>query len=211
MGGLTRRPGSVVTGPLALYHRFVMDHATKVFNVLTIIAIVSGPIIALELQRFLDARREQKQRKLWIFRAIMANRATILNVNYVQALNLIDIDFSGDSKKDKEVRTAWKILLDHLTVPEGKIRTQAEITAANERSIDLRVKLMKTLADALGYEFDEVQLKKGSYLPTGHSDLENEQNALRKRLLEVLNGNRRIPVGVFQDTFPDIGVRPGGS
>lgn len=181
-----------------------MDRATIIFNILTIFAILAGPIIALQLQQYLDRHRDSRQRKLWIFRAIMANRATILNPTYVQALNLIDIDFDSDSKMDKEVRTAWKVLLDHLgTMP---VHNEAAIAAANERAIDLRVALMKKMAEALDYDFDEVQIKKGSYLPTGHSDLENEQNLLRRRLLEVLNGQRRIPVGVFQDTFPGINL-----
>ncbi len=183
-----------------------MNKATVVFNVLTIFAVITGPIIALQLQRFLESRRELRQRKLWIFRSIMSNRATILNPSYVQALNLIDIDFSSNSKDDKAVRTAWKVLLDHLSnMPHDD---KAAIQSANDRSVDLRVALMKALAQALGYEFDEVQIKKGSYLPTGHSDLENEQNLLRRRLLEVLNGNRRIPVGVFQETFPTLSVTP---
>jgi len=177
------------------------------FNMLMLIAIVAGPIIALQLQRFLDKRRELQQRKFWIFRAIMSNRATILNTSYVQALNLIDIDFSSNSKDDRAVRTAWKILLDHLsTKPE---QNQVAMNASNERTTDLRAALMKTIAIALDYDFDEVQIKKGSYLPTGHLDMENEQDALRKRLLEVLNGQRRIPVGIFQDTFPDIDIKTG--
>jgi hypothetical protein len=183
-----------------------MNQAAVIFNILTIFAIISGPIIALQLQRFLESRRELRQRKLWIFRAIMSNRATILNQSYVQALNLIDIDFSSNSKHDKAVRTAWKILLDHLSTKPGK--DKAAVNASNERAVDLRVALMKSLAQALGYDFDEVQIKKGSYLPTGHSDMENEQTLLRKRTLEVLNGTRRLPVGVFQETFPVLGVRP---
>ena len=185
-----------------------MNRATVLFNVLTLIAIFTGPIVAIQLQRVLERRRERQQRKLFIFRSIMSNRASILNVHYVQALNLIDIDFAGDAKIDKAVRTAWKILLDHLSPPAEKKRTAAEIAAANERAIDLRVALMKTMADALGYEFDEVQIKKGSYLPTGHTDIENEQNQMRKRLLEVLKGDRRIPVGVFQETFPTLDITP---
>jgi hypothetical protein len=186
-----------------------MNQAAFVFNILTIIAVITGPILALQMQRILDERRDQKKRKLWIFRAIMSNRATILNANYVQALNLIDIDFASNSQTDKDVRIAWKVLLDHLStkVEDDK----AAIKASNERSLDLRVALMKALAKALDYEFDEVQIKKGSYLPTGHSELENEQNMLRKRLLEVLGGHRRIPIGVFQESFPDIGIDPDNS
>jgi hypothetical protein len=185
-----------------------MTPATVIFNILTILAVLIGPIVALQLQRLQERKRELEQRKLWVFRTIMSNRATILNSNYVQALNLIDIDFAGNNKKDKAVRTAWKILLDHLSPPSGQSRSEAEIIASNERADNLRVSLMKTMAEALHYEFDEVQIKKGIYLPSGHTNMENEQNLLRKRVLEVLNGNRRLPVGVFQDSFPDVNVTP---
>ena len=59
---------------------------------------------------------------------------------------------------------------------------------------------------SLGYEFDEVQIKKGVYYPMGLGSVEQEQHALRRLLLEVLLGKRRIPVGVFEDKFPPITV-----
>jgi len=34
--------------------------------------------------------------------------------------------------------------------------------------------------------------------------VEQEQHALRRALLDVLEGRRRIPVGLFEDKFPDI-------
>jgi hypothetical protein len=175
-----------------------MNRATMFFNVLTIFAIVAGPIIALQLQRRLDAQREAKQRKLWIFRTLMSFRATTVNPAYVQALNLIELDFNGSNAKEKNVRTCWKVLLDHLSNPA---------TEQNfNKSLDLRAQLLIAMAKSLGYDFDEVQIKKSIYHPVAHVDTEKEQNALRKLLLEVLNGNRRIPVGVFQDTFPDLNI-----
>ncbi len=42
--------------------------ATVMVGIATIIAIVRGPIIALRIQRKLDDEREEKARKLWMFK-----------------------------------------------------------------------------------------------------------------------------------------------
>src|SRR5260221_3308280 len=85
--------------------------ATVVVYIVTIIAIIVAPIIALRVQRKADQERAAKDRKLWIFKTLMSNRATRWNPICVQALNMIDIEFTDKSEKD--VRDAWKELLDH--------------------------------------------------------------------------------------------------
>ena len=56
----------------------------------------------------------------------------------------------------------------------------------------------------LGYNFDKVYLKRGAYYPELASTVEQEQHALRRSLLDVLEGKRRIPVGIFKDKFPEL-------
>jgi hypothetical protein len=75
-----------------------------------------------------------------------------------------------------------------------------------EKSATLTTNLLLAMGRSLGYEFDEVQIKKGVYYPMGLGSVEQEQHALRRLLLEVLLGKRRIPVGVFEDKFPPITV-----
>ena len=85
--------------------------ATVLVGVATIIAIVRGPIMALRSQRKLDEERDVKNRKLWIFKTLMAYRAIQLTPVFVQALNLIDLEFTEVS--EKPVRDAWRELQDH--------------------------------------------------------------------------------------------------
>jgi hypothetical protein len=58
------------------------------------------------------------------------------------------------------------------------------------------------------YDFDEVYLRRGAYYPKLFVDVEEEQHAVRRRVLEVLDGNRRLPVGVFEQRFPDLADSP---
>jgi hypothetical protein len=84
---------------------------TIVISVLTVVAIIVAPIVALNVQRKADEAREWKNRKLWIFKTLMSKRSTRLNPAFVQALNMIDIEFTA--APEKGIQDAWKKLLDH--------------------------------------------------------------------------------------------------
>jgi len=178
-----------------------MDHTAIVLGVITVIAIVTGSIIALEVQRRLDMGREARNRKLWVFKTLMSFRATALSPQFVQALNLIDVEFDADDEKEKAVRNAWKVLLDHF----GEL-ANPKLPNANEKTATLTTNLLLAMGKSLGYDFDEVQIKKGAYYPMGLGNVEQEQHAVRRGVLDVLQGKRRIPVGIFEDKFAPINV-----
>ena len=73
-----------------------------------IIAIITGPLAALLIGKRIEERRARQDRKIKIFRTLMANRATRLAPAYVEALNGIETEFYGDTK----VIEAWRLLMD---------------------------------------------------------------------------------------------------
>lgn len=170
-------------------------------DIASIVAIIVGPIAALGIQRWADNRRENRKTKRWVFTTLMTYRATRLNQNFVQALNVIDVVFNGKSEDERQVRTSWKVLLDHLG-------TDQQPQASQDKAVDLTIKLLVVMGRVLDYEFDEVHLKRQVYLPVGHAEVEREQNELRQKLLRVLRGDLRIPIAVFQDTFPPLAIPP---
>lgn len=177
----------------------VLGIVGAVLSAITIFAIYYGPIAALHAQRKLDDGRESTNRKQYIFKTLMMYRATPANVNFVQALNLIDVEFTGDNDGERAVRDAWKELLDLL----NNYKTTPN---AADKSEELRAVLLSAIGKTLGYKFDKVYLKKGAYYPELAWNVEQEQHALRRSLLEVLEGKRRIPIGIFEDKFPDISI-----
>ena len=179
-----------------------MDKTGIALNILTIIAIISGPIIALQAQRKLDLGREDLNRKLGVFKTLMSFRRTALAPAFVQALNLIDVEFNGDNDKEKAVRDAWRVLLDHYYDLNSAKDPNSEVLT--EKSTQLRANLLIAMGRCLGYEFDEVLVKKGSYYPAALGNVEAEQHAIRRGVLNVLSGKGRIPVGVFEEKFPAI-------
>ena len=70
-----------------------------VTDLIMIAAVFLGPIVAVRLTRYLDNRKEIKERKLEIFKSLMATRSYIVSWLHVEALNRIDLEF--DRNQDK--------------------------------------------------------------------------------------------------------------
>jgi len=72
-----------------------MNPNSEVFGWAILVATFVGPIAAVIITRWIDAAREKTQRRLVIFRTLMATRAVGLNPERVAALNMIQIDFAN--------------------------------------------------------------------------------------------------------------------
>lgn len=169
-------------------------------DVITISAIFLGPILAVQIQKFIEYRNEHRNRKLSIFYTLMSTRAARLTKEHVSALNMIDIEFYGkiffgkhkQSEGEKEITNAWKLYNDHLN--NKSPYDNPDIW--NEKVDDLFTALLYAMAKYLGYDFDEVQLKRNCYRPLGHDDLELDLYKLRKGLVGVLDGERAVPMNL---------------
>ena len=160
---------------------------------LMIFAVLFGPIIAVQLTRYLDRIKEIRERKLDIFKTLMATRAYNVSWAHVEALNRIDLEFDHNNKKEKAVISAWKEYLDLLS--NSSINSEQW----NIKRVDLLVELLHKMAKVLNYDFDKIHIKNSFYAPTVHSATEEEQIALRRGLLEFLEGKKHIPI-----SFPDL-------
>lgn len=152
-------------------------------------AVLAGPIIAVQLTRHLDNRREVRDRKLSIFKNLMATRSYVTSWVHVEALNRIDLEFDTNRPKEREVIDAWKAYLDHLN-SFNAMPVDQWIT----RRVDLFVDLLHKMALVLDYNFDKTHIKNSSYAPKAHGDLEAEQMQLRQMAIELLEGKRPLPV-----------------
>ena len=181
---------------------------TELFiGIATIIAIIAGPIGALRIQRTLDQERDVKNRKLQIFKTLMTFRATRLAPMFVQALNSIDLEFTKNS--EKPICDAWKELQDHYNDWGLKTSNQKkdELQTLTERATDLLANLLVAMGQTLDYSFDKVYVKKGCYYPEGLGNIEQEQHAVRKGLLNILTGNGLLPVAVFEQKFAPLAAQ----
>jgi hypothetical protein len=161
---------------------------------LTLAAIVVAPLVALQVSQRLERQRAKRDRRLIIFRALMANRSSALAPDHVQALNMIDIEFAGKDRKSRAVVSAWQEYVAHLNEGFGPV-TEVWISRRQNLFIDL----LHSMAQSLGYDFDKAHIRRTSYFPKGYGDLERDQLALRKGLLDVLQGKAALPIFVANE------------
>ncbi len=151
-----------------------------------VFATLVGPILAVQAQRVVAQRGEERQRKLWLFRSLMNTRVSTLTVEHVNALNAVPLEFN----KDKVIMQSWRTYLDHLN------SQNAALDAWGTKRVELYTDLLEKMAKKLNYGFDPLQLKNEIYAPRGHFDLENDQAVIRKGIVELMRGERTLPLEV---------------
>lgn len=160
-----------------------------------ILAVFLGPIVAVQLTKYLDHNKEKRQRKLDIFKTLMATRAYGISWDHVMTLNKIDLEFERSNSKEKEVLNAWKQYLDLLS--DKSVNGEQW----SSKRVELLVELLHKMALVLDYDFDKTHIKNSSYSPTAHGDLEADQSNIRKGIIDILEGKRVLPMHITN--FPD--------
>jgi hypothetical protein len=163
-------------------------------------ATVAGPVLAVQAQKWIEGWRDDRARRVSLFKTLMATRGAALSPAHVQSLNSIDLEFHGE--RYRRVRSSWRTYLDHLNSgPEKEANESADAFEArqktwDDRRSDLLVDLLSAMGEHLGYSFDRVDLKRGAYTPQGHSELEMEQRIVRRLAIRVLGGEQGVKMEV---------------
>ena len=165
-------------------------------DIVMILAVILGPILAVQTQKYIELIQETEKRKLHIFRTLMSTRATKLSQDHVTALNMIDIEFYGkkyfgkrfQSKNEKKIIQLWQVYNNYLNT--GSVY----IDSGDAEAVNHCTALLAAIAQHLGYKFDDVQLNSGCYRPIAHAQIEGIQHQLLQGLVEVLQGEKSIPM-----------------
>lgn len=164
-----------------------------------IIAVLVAPFLGVQCHTWLEDYREKRERMLRVFKTLMATRAASISADHVQALNMIDLEFNDE--KHKNITLSWKKYLDHLgNFPKDNENLHSMWL---EKKNDLLAKLLEEMGKSLGYEFDEVHIKKGIYSPEAHAIAEDENILLRRGLISILYGDKSLKMDVQSFPFSD--------
>ena len=156
----------------------VMNLKMNLNNILTLIAIVVIPILAVLVSQWLQNRSEKRKDKMQIFKILMTSRIYGWTPDMVNALNIIDIVFADD----KNVRAAWKDLNDkyHISNPDQQHLKKIQ---------DSQYKLLEEIANSLGYKnkitWETIQ---NPYFPQGLADQIEVKANMQQAYFNALDG-----------------------
>jgi hypothetical protein len=170
----------------------VVEIGITISDWLMMVAVILGPILAVQIQKFVDRTKDGRGRKLMVFRDLMTTRASTLAFQHVSALNMVGLEFNG--KKYSKVVNAWKTYLDHLNSFPNEDKDLQKIWS--EKRNDQLSDLLYEMGETLGFDFDKVHIKKAGYFPQAYADKEDEQNFIRRKLVDVFLNKEAIPMSV---------------
>jgi hypothetical protein len=148
-----------------------------------VIATLIGPVLAVVVTRYVDAKRQKSSRKLDLFRILMSNRKTRLSPDLISALNVIEVDF-WDSPT---VLQAFQNLMKHFA-------SNTNEPGWGDRHNTLFTRLLYAIGKNVGYSIEQLDILEGGYLPIATVDREEQQAAIGSALRLVLEGRRSISV-----------------
>jgi hypothetical protein len=149
----------------------------KLVDILTLIALVTGPAIAVLIQLLFEERRSIRRDQRHILLNLMAYRGRLADPVGVGALNSVQIIFSDD----KKVIEAHRSLLEFME----RERELPPETEPWRRRDDLTVELIAAIAESLGHRFTHTDIKARGYFPKGMVDENAYQLEMRGRFLQM--------------------------
>ncbi|MDE1915968.1 MAG: hypothetical protein KGJ57_07890 [Sphingomonadales bacterium] len=156
-------------------------------EILTLIALIAGPVLAVVLQLTAEKRKQRRDRKVETMRMLMGTRHMAADLRYSQAINMIPIDFNDSSA----VMDAWRDYHRLSNVAPNPENIQNHIRDLSER----QTRLISSMLHHLGYQITDAEIQDTAYLATGFGERDQLQlNAFRSwpRIADALEANNQM-------------------
>lgn len=146
-------------------------------DIISIIAVIVGPIAAVLITLWWQERKEKRDAKMRLFIALMAHRKSIPPTHeWVAALNLIDVVFAGHPK----VITLWHELFNMYNNP-----------STEESQNHKKLELLSQMASDLGFaKLQQIDIDK-FHCPSEHTAQLKATAETQAEWLRVLKNTSR--------------------
>jgi hypothetical protein len=146
-----------------------------------VIATFMGPIFAVLISLWREARNERRSRRFYIFRTLMATRKIAMSREQVDALNLVETEFHG-------VPAVLPAYADYV----GHLYTDTNAPDWDEKRQDHLARLLHHMSVAMRMPLDEAKLRSGGYSPRGWT----LRNDIEQYLHDVAMNRNSIPMRI---------------
>lgn len=154
----------------------------------------AGALLVWGLQVVTERRRRRYERRLHIFRSLLANSVNVVSLEFVSAFNMILVEYGANTK----VRHWHNEFIKHVRLPETK--NKAELDARSKNFNNILIKLIEELAKSIHIQIEQMDISNKIYWPRGFADAAEKQQKLTD-LLIVNHGhwNNLLGQAVKQD------------
>lgn len=152
-----------------------------------------GPILAVALTLWREKVNSIYNRRLYVFRTLMATRRISISGDHVNALNLVEVDFYHCDGVTK-AWTEYKEHLNNTSIPEDdNWREKKEKLLAN---------LLFAMGAVLNFDIPAMEIFKGGYAPLGWAHRDAQQLGAYQFANDLAAGKNCIPIYVMGINSP---------
>ena len=137
----------------------------------------AGALLVWVLQVLTERRRRRYERRLYIFRTLLANSVNIVSLDFVSAFNMILIEYGSKSK----VRYWHNEFIKQVNLPATE--NQEEIDIRNKNFNNILVKLIEELAKSIHIKIEQLDISNKIYWRKGFGDVAEKQRKLTDLLI----------------------------
>lgn len=163
------------------------------YEVLTLLGVIVGPLSAVLVTLWSQARNAARDKQLHTFRMLIGTRHAVADPAYSVAINMIPVDFN----KCPKIMAAWERYMDsayYKPSPENKERHYRDLT-------DKQTRLLFEISQHLSYRISESDLEKRVY--ASQSFVDRDQLSIQAQVawlrianaLETQNSAAGLPQG----------------
>lgn len=165
----------------------------KLYEWLTLVGIIAGPIAAVAITLWVESRRRDREQQIQVMRMLLNTRHTPADPAYSVAINLVPVEFN----KKPKIMAAWQAYIDtvrYTPAPENE-GTHLGITVAKQTTLIFEI--MKTL----GFNLSESDIQTSAYVSKGWVERDDINIAAMRswpRIADALEFQTRMLAGEFE-------------
>ena len=177
----------------------------KLYELLTLLGIIIGPIAAVMISLWIEERRKKNEAKLITLRLLLTTRDLPSDPTYQVAVKLVPVEFNDSPA----VLVAHREFLEAANASTDG-RSDDEIKAISDRTSVKLVRLLYEMSQAAGLKLRETDIQTGAFGTRGffYRDalLQDSQRAMRD-VANILWMQTRMMAG---ETFDEVVAQPSG-
>ena len=148
---------AVVTEPTIL--------GLKIYELITIAAIVIGPIVAVSITLFFEGRRQERDRQNQTMRMLVSTRHLPGDAAYTTAINMIPVDFN----RQRSIMAAWHAYIESIRYQPSPENVDESL----KQAVSKQTKLIFEIMRFLGYRISESDIQATAYAAGGFIERDN--------------------------------------
>ncbi|HEV7341586.1 MAG TPA: DUF6680 family protein [Sphingopyxis sp.] len=151
----------------------------KLYEILTLIGIILGPIAAVIITLWAQKRSEKKQRRIEVLRTLWDTHYDASQPEYSRVIRMVPIEFNDENA----VMTAWRRYMRNVDT-----RPSPEGAAAHEKEFaDAKNDLIASVAKAVGINVTDRDIRDSVYIATSYTNRIKQTNDAEMAQIRIAN------------------------